>query len=69
MFTKIDDLNPVSIRLAGPGDEAAVERLAALETREAPAGDLLLAENGREVVAALLDPRWVVEIEAEAVVG
>jgi len=53
MFTKIDDLNPVSIRLAGPGDEAAVERLAALETREAPAGDLLLAENGREVVAVL----------------
>jgi hypothetical protein len=53
MFTRIHEPDQVSIRLAGPGDEAAVERLAALETRDAPEGDLLLAENGHEVVAVL----------------
>jgi hypothetical protein len=53
MLTRFNDTAELSIRMAGPGDERAVERLAALETREAPQGDLLLAESGHEVVAAL----------------
>ena len=43
----------VTIRVAGPADQAAVERLAQLDSRPAPGGYVLVAEVGREVRAAL----------------
>jgi hypothetical protein len=43
---------PLRIRQARPADAAAVERLAALDSSQVPAGDLLLAEVGEELWAA-----------------
>jgi len=40
------------IRQARPADAAAVERLAALDSSQVPAGELLLAEVGDELWAA-----------------
>ena len=54
MYTKSNQTSrSIAIRWAGPADEQAVERLAALETMEPPHGDLLVAEAGHEIVAAL----------------
>src|SRR3954468_1374833 len=46
-------LSAVTVRLAGPADRSAVERLAVLDSAAVPAGDVLLAEVGDEVQAAL----------------
>jgi hypothetical protein len=43
----------VTLRYAFPDDSAAVFRLAALDSAEAPTGQLLVAEVGGELVAAL----------------
>jgi hypothetical protein len=40
------------IRQARPADAAALERLAALDSSQVPAGELLLAEVGEELWAA-----------------
>jgi hypothetical protein len=47
---------PILIRYSGVGDQAALERLAALDSRPLPDGPFLLAEiDGDLVVAAPLD--------------
>src|SRR3954451_18799027 len=43
---------PLRIRQARPADAAALERLAALDSSQVPAGELLLAEVGDELWAA-----------------
>jgi hypothetical protein len=43
----------VTVRLAGPADRSAVERLAVLDSASVPAGDVLLAEVGHELQAAV----------------
>ena len=43
----------LKIRQADPTDEAAIARLAQLDSAEAPDGELLVAENGHDLVAAL----------------
>jgi len=43
---------PLRIRQARPADAAALERLAALDSSQVPAGDVLLAEVGEELWAA-----------------
>lgn len=43
----------ITIRPAVPADAPAVARVAALDSRRPPAGDLLVAEVGGTVVAAL----------------
>ena len=43
----------LKIRPADPIDEAAIARLAQLDSTEAPAGEVLVAESGDELVAAL----------------
>jgi hypothetical protein len=48
--TARDDL---ILRRSGPGDGAAISRLARLEDRRPAAGPYLLAERGGEVVAAV----------------
>jgi hypothetical protein len=63
----------VAVRVAGPEDEAAIRRVAALDCRDAPAGPLLVAEADGEVIAALpidggeavADPfRWTADVVA-----
>ena len=44
---------PLRIRQARPADAAALERLAALDSSQVPVGDVLLAEVGDELWAAL----------------
>jgi hypothetical protein len=46
-------LVPVTIRLAADADRAAIERLAARDSRRAPGGPLLLAEREGTVEAAI----------------
>jgi hypothetical protein len=46
---------PILIRQSGIGDEAALERLAALDSRKLPEGLFLLAVDGELVAAASLD--------------
>ena len=46
-------LTAVTVRLAGPADRSAVERLAVLDSASVPAGDVLLAEVNDELRAAL----------------
>ena len=46
-------LMALKIRQAGPLDEMAIRRLAQLDSAEKPDGQLLVAENGDELVAAL----------------
>jgi hypothetical protein len=43
----------LKIRQADPVDKAAIARLAQLDSADAPRGELLVAESGNEVVAAL----------------
>jgi hypothetical protein len=43
----------LNIRWAGQADEAAIARLAALDSQRRPEGELLVAEAGGELVAAL----------------
>lgn len=64
---RIKDAGPasavVTIRRAGPEDAPAVERLAALDSAHVPAGDLLVAQVGDELWAAMsLDGfEWVAD--------
>lgn len=44
---------PVTIRLAHVGDEPALRRLAELDSRRVPSGEVLVAAVGGELVAAL----------------
>jgi hypothetical protein len=54
MSAAIANLAPtVTIRAARGSDRFALRRLAELDSRPVPAGDLLVAESGDEVVAAL----------------
>lgn len=46
-------LTAVTVRLAGPADRSAVERLAVLDSATVPAGDVLLAEVDDELRAAV----------------
>ena len=46
------ELDPIVIRQSRTGDEPALQRLAALDTRPLPEGSLLLAEIDGELVAA-----------------
>jgi hypothetical protein len=43
----------LTLRLAGPADAGALERLAELDSSHAPRGDVLVAEVGGEVWAAV----------------
>jgi hypothetical protein len=43
----------VSIRWAGPADEPAIATLAALDSRSRPPGEMLVAEAGGEILAAV----------------
>jgi hypothetical protein len=47
------DAQPVTIRRATAADSAAIERLAALDSAPAPAGEILIAEIGEQVLGAL----------------
>ena len=49
--TKVDQ--PVTMRVAGPADVPAIERLAALDSQQAPSGEVLVAEVGGELRAAV----------------
>jgi len=44
---------PLTIRRAVPADAPAIARLAALDSARAPEGEVLVAEVGGEIVAAL----------------
>jgi hypothetical protein len=46
-------VDAITIRQSTSADERRINRLAALDSAEAPAGDLLLAEVGGELVAAV----------------
>ena len=63
----------VAIRLAGPEDDPAIGRVAALDGKSAPSGRVLVAEADGEVIAALAidgrdavaDPfRWTRDVVA-----
>ena len=63
----------VAVRFAGPEDAAAIRRVAALDSKEAPTGPALVAEADAEVIAALpldgghavADPfRWTADVVA-----
>ena len=62
----------VAVRLAQPGDEAAIRRVAALDNRAVPKGHVLVAEVDGEVIAAIsvggvavADPfRWTADVVA-----
>ena len=43
----------VTMRLAGPNDDAALRRLAAIDSKPVPAGDVLIAEVDAGIVAAV----------------
>lgn len=45
--------SPITLRGAHAADAEALDRLAALDSRTLPAGDLLVAENDHGVVAAV----------------
>jgi hypothetical protein len=45
-------MSDITIRSSRPTDAAAIRRLAALDSRPVPAGDLVVAEVGGEIVAA-----------------
>ena len=51
LLTKVDQ--PVTMRVAGPADQAAVARLAALDSQRTPEGDVVVAEIGGELRAAV----------------
>lgn len=44
---------PVTMRLAVPADRDAIDRLAALDSQRAPAGDVVVAEIGGTLRAAV----------------
>jgi hypothetical protein len=46
-------LSTIALRVAGPGDDAALSRLAQLDSARPPAGEVLLAEVDGQAVAAV----------------
>ena len=50
-LTKVEQ--PVTMRAADSSDRPAIERLAALDSQTPPQGDLLVAEVGGEIQAAV----------------
>ena len=46
-------LTSLNIRAAGPDDQRAIERLALLDDSRRPSGEILVAETGDELVAAM----------------
>jgi hypothetical protein len=63
----------VAVRFAGPEDEAAIRRVAALDSKDVPVGPTLVAEADGDVIAALAidsgeaaaDPfRWTADVVA-----
>ena len=63
----------VAVRLGRPDDEQAIRRLAALDSKQAPSGRVLVAEADAEIIAALpvdggdavADPfRWTSDVIA-----
>ena len=71
--SRVGGFDTVAVRMAGPGDEAAIRRIAALDDRKAPTGRVLLAEVQGELIAALgvtdgravADPfRWTSDVMA-----
>lgn len=50
---QMHELETITIRLSGPEDERALDRLAALDSTERPPGWLLLAEVAGELWAAV----------------
>ena len=52
----------LAILRSGPGDRAALERLAALDSAPTPSGDVLIAEVSRE-------PRAAIEVATGAAIG
>ena len=70
---RVGGYDSVAVRLARPDDEAAIWRIAALDGRKAPRGQVLVAEADGEVIAALsvtdgdraADPfRWTSDVMA-----
>lgn len=53
LHTHIDHDAAVTMRLAGPADQLALWRLAAMDSQPAPAGDVLIAEVGGSIRAAV----------------
>lgn len=51
--TRISHLEPVVIRMADAGDDIAIQRLAIIDSADAPAGPVALAEVDGEIRAAL----------------
>ena len=47
------DSDTIVVRRATPGDTAAIERLAALDSAQAPSGEVIVAEVDGEVRAAM----------------
>ena len=71
--SRLGGYDSVAVRLARPEDEAAIQKLAALDGKKAPAGRVLVAEADSEVIAALAidgahavaDPfRWTSDVVA-----
>ena len=46
----------ITLRPAHIGDDASLDRLAALDSRRLPAGDLIVAESDGRIVAAVSEP-------------
>ena len=53
LITPIDREAAVTMRLAGPADDAALVRLAAIDSGIGPAGDVLVAEIAGRLIAAV----------------
>jgi hypothetical protein len=52
-YNLLTDSERIVLRLAGPQDERAVVELAELDSARRPAGDVLIAEVGGRVMAAV----------------
>jgi len=52
-YSHVGDYDSVAIRMARPEDDYAIARVAALDSRKAPTGRVLVAEADGEVIAAL----------------
>jgi hypothetical protein len=52
-FGAMTDQTPLTIRLASPGDDASLRRLAALDSGRPLTGRVLLAESDGRLIAAL----------------
>jgi hypothetical protein len=71
--TRASGYDSVAVRVARPEDDAAIRRVAALDSKEVPEGAKLVAEADAEIIAALpigggeavADPfRWTADVVA-----